>query len=67
MKSISNRYDNEKYVITEEDICDLLLAYSNHDYEWIIYFFETLEPVQDSICYTFEELLSSAGITFQGK
>ena len=67
MKSLANRYDNEKYIITEEDICDLLLAYTNQDYEWIIYFFETLEPVQDSIGYTFEELLRNAGLRFQGK
>lgn len=58
---------NEKYIISENDIIDILIAYNNQDYEWILYFFETLVPVQDTVGYTFEEILRNAGITFQGK
>ena len=31
---------NNKYVITERDICDILIAYNNQDYDWILDFFE---------------------------
>ena len=58
---------NEKYIISENDIIDILIAYNNQDYEWILYFFETLVPVQDTVGYTFEEILRNVGITFQGK
>ena len=58
---------NEIYIISENDIIDILIAYNNQDYEWILYFFETLVPVQDTVGYTFEEILRNAGITFQGK
>jgi hypothetical protein len=58
---------DEQYIINESDIVDILIAYNNQDYEWILYFFESLVPVQDSIGYTFEEILKNAGITFQGK
>ena len=56
-----------QYLISESDIMDILIAYNNQDYEWILYFFETLVPVQDTVGYTFEEILRNAGITFQGK
>ena len=60
---------NSKYVIYEKDVLDILIAFNNQDYEWILDFFETLKPIQhmDELeTYTFEQLLANAGITFQG-
>ena len=60
---------NSKYVIYEKDVLDILIAFNNQDYEWILDFFETLKPFQhmDELeTYTFEQLLANAGITFQG-
>ena len=59
-----------RFVITEGDITDILIAYNNQDYEWILDFFEDLEPItptQDLTSYSFEQLLANAGITYQGK
>ena len=68
------RYEDFKsknrYVITECDIVDILIAYNNQDYEWIIDFFETLEPVtsiDELQSYTLEQLLANAGIVYQRK
>ena len=65
---------NEQYVISESDIVDILIAYNNQDYDWILYFFESLVPVQDierSIqpepTYTFNEVIKIAGITLPKK
>ena len=61
---------NNRYVITECDIVDILIAYNNQDYEWIIDFFETLEPVtsiDELQSYTLEQLLANAGIVYQRK
>ena len=48
---------NNKYVISERDICNIIIAFNNQDYDWILYFFETLNPI-DNIdnqkIYTFE-------------
>ena len=59
----------EHYVISETDIVEILIAYNNQDYEWIIYFFESLVPVQDikrkiqhEPTYTFNEVIKMAGI-----
>ena len=60
---------NSKYVIYEKDILDILIAFNNADYEWILNFFESLKPIEhmDELkSYTFEQLLANAGITFQG-
>ena len=60
---------NSKYVIYEKDILDILIAFNNADYEWILSFFESLKPIEhmDELkTYTFEQLLANAGITFQG-
>ena len=60
---------NSKYVIYEKDVLDILIAFNNQDYEWILDFFETLKPIQhmDELeTYTFEQLIANAGITFQG-
>ena len=53
---------------------DILIAYNNQDYEWIIYFFESLVPVQSlkkhikiEPTYTFDEVIKMAGIKLQGK
>jgi hypothetical protein len=56
-----------QYVITEKDVVDILIAYNNQDYEWIIYFFETLTPIDIKITggkesYTYEQLLANAGL-----
>ncbi len=59
-----------KYVITERDVMDILIAFNNQDYDWILYFFETLKPIdstEDLTSYSFDQLLANAGITFQGK
>ncbi|MBT4207589.1 hypothetical protein HOE22_04510 [Candidatus Woesearchaeota archaeon] len=62
---------NNKYVITERDICDILIAYNNQDYDWILDFFETLHPIEhmDELeTYTFEQIIANAGIvSYQGK
>ena len=62
----------ELYIITENDIVDILIAYNNQDYEWILYFFEKLVPVQDikrniqhEPTYTFDEVIKMAGIVLQ--
>ena len=56
---------NNQYVISERDICDILIAYNNQDYDWILDFFETLNPI-DNIdnqkIYTFEQVIANAGI-----
>ena len=62
---------NNKYVITERDICDILIAYNNQDYDWILGFFETLNPIDNTDnqkSYTFEQVIANAGIvSYQGK
>ena len=62
---------NNKYVITERDICDILIAYNNQDYDWILGFFETLNPIDNfdnQNTYTFEQVIANAGIASnQGK
>ena len=62
---------NNKYVITERDICDILIAYNNQDYDWILDFFETLHSIEhmDELeTYTFEQIIANAGIvSYQGK
>ena len=67
-------FSEEHYVISESDIMDILIAYNNQDYEWIIYFFESLVPVQSlkkhikiEPTYTFDEVIKMAGIKLQGK
>ena len=56
---------NNQYVISERDICDIIIAFNNQDYDWILYFFETLNPI-DNIdnqkSYTFEQIIANAGI-----
>ena len=60
---------DEQYIINESDIVDILIAYNNQEYEWIIYFFESLVQVQDikrkiqhEPTYTFNEVIKMAGI-----
>ena len=56
---------NNQYVITERDICDIIIAFNNQDYDWILDFFETLSPVDDfdnQRTYTFEQVIANAGI-----
>ena len=56
---------NNQYVISERDICDIIIAFNNQDYDWILDFFETLNPI-DNIdnqkIYTFEQVIANAGI-----
>ena len=56
---------NNQYVISERDICDIIIAFNNQDYDWILDFFETLKPI-DNIdnqkSYTFEQIIANAGI-----
>ena len=61
---------NSKYIIYEKDVLDILIAFNNGDYEWILDFFESLKPFEhmDELkTYTFEQMIANAGITFQGK
>ena len=61
---------NNKYVISERDICNIIIAFNNQDYDWILYFFETLNPI-DNIdnqkIYTFEQVIANAGIVSSTK
>jgi hypothetical protein len=56
---------NNQYVISERDICDIIIAFNNQDYDWILDFFETLHPI-DNIdnqrSYTFEQIIANAEI-----
>ena len=61
---------NNKYVIYEKDILDILIAFNNGDYEWILNFFESLKPVdgtENLESYSFEQLIANAGIVFEKK
>jgi hypothetical protein len=54
-----------KYVITERDVMDILIAFNNQDYDWILYFFESLNPIDNfdnQNTYTFEQEIANAGI-----
>ena len=60
---------DEQYIISESDIVDILIAYNNQDYDWILYFFEKLVPIQNiknhikvDPTYTFNEVIKMAGI-----
>ena len=56
---------NNLYVITERDICDIIIAFNNQDYDWILDFFETLNPIDNfdnQKSYTFEQIIANAGI-----
>ena len=61
----------EHYVISETDIVEILIAYNNQDNDWILYFFESLVPIQNiknhfntkDQTYTFDEVIKMAGIT----
>ena len=58
-------FPNNKYVITERDICDIIIAFNNQDYDWILYFFESLNPIDyfdNQNTYTFEQVIANAGI-----
>jgi len=53
---------NNQYVISERDICDIIIAFNNQDYDWILHFFETLHPIDDQHTYTYEQIIANAGI-----
>ena len=56
---------NSKYIIYEQDILDILIAFNNGDYEWILDFFESLRPyehMEELDSYTFEQLIANAGV-----
>lgn len=51
------------YLITEEDIIEILTALSNNDIEFVIDFLEDLEPIEEeNLTYTLEQVLANAGI-----
>ena len=62
---------NSKYVIYEQDILDILIAFNDGNYEWILDFFEALKPIEhmeDLKSYTFEQLIANTGIvSYKGK
>ena len=52
-----------RYEITERDIIELLTALSNDDVDFVMDFFEDLEPIgEDNQTYTLEQILANAGI-----
>ena len=56
---------NSKYIIYEQDILDILIAFNDGNYEWILDFFESLRPLEhmeELDSYTFEQLIANAGI-----
>ena len=46
---------NNIYVLTDDDIDRIIVAFNNDDYEWILYFFENLRKLklkkQDVCCF----------------
>jgi hypothetical protein len=62
---------NNKYIIYEKDILDILIAFNGGNYEWILDFFESLKPfehIEDLESYTFEQLIANSGIvSYNGK
>ena len=73
METILGIYGNYFFtiVITERDICDIIIAFNNQDYDWILHFFETLHSIgsiDDQQTYTYEQVIANAGIvSYQGK
>ena len=66
MKIFDNsKFPNSKYVIYEQDILDILIAFNDGNYEWILDFFEALKPfehMEELDSYTLEQLIANAGI-----
>ena len=38
---------NNQYIIYEKDILDILIAFNSGNYEWVLDFFETLNPIDN--------------------
>jgi hypothetical protein len=56
---------NNKYIIYEKDILDILIAFNSGNYEWVLDFFESLNPIDNfdnQTTYTFEQVIANAGI-----
>jgi hypothetical protein len=56
---------NNKYIIYERDILDILIAFNSGNYEWVLDFFESLTPIDNfdnQKTYTFEQVIANAGI-----
>ena len=56
---------NNKYIIYEKDILDILIAFNSGNYEWVLDFFESLNPIDNfdnQRTYTFEQVIANAGI-----
>ena len=56
---------NSKYIIYEQDILDILIAFSDGNYEWILDFFESLRPfehMEELESYSFEQIIANAGV-----
>ena len=56
---------NNKYIIYERDILDILIAFNSGNYEWVLDFFESLNPIDNfdnQKTYTFEQVIANAGI-----
>jgi hypothetical protein len=56
---------NNKYIIHEKDILDILIAFNSGNYEWVLDFFESLNPIDNfdnQKTYTFEQVIANAGI-----
>ena len=56
---------NNKYIKNEKDILDILIAFNSGNYEWVLDFFESLNPIDNfdnQTTYTFEQVIANAGI-----
>jgi len=60
---------NRHYIITEEDILEILIAMDNNDWDYVMDFFEDLEPLDTprSDILTLEQLVANAGLVLTSK
>tara|TARA_Y100001937_G_scaffold90013_1_gene121740 strand:+ start:203 stop:418 length:216 start_codon:yes stop_codon:yes gene_type:complete len=69
MKRPEDKPRNFHYIITEEDILEILIAMDNNDWDYVMDFFEDLEPldVPRSDIFTLEQLVANAGLVLTPK
>jgi len=69
MKRPEDKPRNFHYVITEEDILEILIAMDNNDWDYVMDFFEDLEPLDTprSDILTLEQLVANAGLVLTSK
>ena len=69
MKRPEDKPRNFHYIITEEDILEILIAMDNNDWDYVMDFFEDLEPLDTprSDILTLEQLVANAGLVLTPK